>query len=282
MAEDLKTKGTEIEPENETFLTKFYIKLPDSSTGISRYIRDFFTCLEFLTRIRITKRNAWFDDEFSRSVAFFTVIGCILGTLMATVNYGLVLLNTPIFLKAVLLLIAELLFVGGLMYDGFMDTADGVFSGRTRERVLEIMQDSHVGANSVIAIIILLLLKVALYSEISIGMLGNVLLGMFVFTRMMMAIDIILFPLAKEKGLGAMFKANTKPWYLIFNVALGLGILGYLGINFILVGLVASVFSFGLAFYLKHCLGGLTGDTYGALTECGNIFFLLSAYYILG
>lgn len=53
------------------------------------------------------------------------------------------------------------------MYDGFMDTADGVFSARSRERMLEIMKDSHVGSNAVLAIIILLLLKIAAYLELS-------------------------------------------------------------------------------------------------------------------
>jgi adenosylcobinamide-GDP ribazoletransferase len=31
----------------------------------------------------------------------------------------------------------------------------------------------------------------------------------------------------------------------------------------------------------KTQLGGLTGDTYGALTECGNVIYLLTAVFLL-
>ena len=35
-----------------------------------------------------------------------------------------------------MLVLAELIIIGALMYDGFMDTTDGVFSARDRERML--------------------------------------------------------------------------------------------------------------------------------------------------
>ncbi|MBC8932081.1 adenosylcobinamide-GDP ribazoletransferase, partial [Escherichia coli] len=41
---------------------------------------------------------------------------------------------------------------GGFHVDALADTADGLFSSRKRERMLEIMKDSRVGANGVIAI----------------------------------------------------------------------------------------------------------------------------------
>ena len=51
--ENLKTKGTEVEEETG-FWNRLNIPLPERSTGPFRYLRDFFTCLEFLTRIRMT------------------------------------------------------------------------------------------------------------------------------------------------------------------------------------------------------------------------------------
>ena len=60
--ENLKTKGTEVEEETG-FWNRLNIPLPERSTGLFRYIRDFFTCLEFLTRIRMTKREVWFPDD---------------------------------------------------------------------------------------------------------------------------------------------------------------------------------------------------------------------------
>ncbi len=110
-------------------------------------MRDFVTCLEFLTRIRFSNRTDWHDDDFSRSVPYFPLVGLVMGVFMGAVNYGLYYLHTPDLMRAVMLVLAELIIIGALMYDGFMDTSDGVFSARDRERMLEIMKDSHVGSN---------------------------------------------------------------------------------------------------------------------------------------
>ena len=110
-------------------------------------MRDFITCLEFLTRVRFSKRTDWRDEDFSHSVPYFPLVGLVIGFLLAAVNYSLFYIETPLFLRVTLLLLAEIIITGGLMYDGFMDTADGVFSARSRERMLEIMKDSHVAVS---------------------------------------------------------------------------------------------------------------------------------------
>ena len=51
---------------------------------------------------------------------------------------------------AVILLIAA---SGGLHLDGLADTADGFFSSRPRERILEIMRDNRTGPMEVAAIV---------------------------------------------------------------------------------------------------------------------------------
>ena len=79
--ENLKTKGTEVEEETG-FWNRLNIPLPERSTGPFRYLRDFFTCLEFLTRIRMTKREVWFPDDFARSVPYFPLVGGSMGLLM--------------------------------------------------------------------------------------------------------------------------------------------------------------------------------------------------------
>ena len=95
-------------------------------------MRDFVTCLEFLTRIRFSNRTDWHDDDFSRSVPYFPLVGLVMGVFMGAVNYGLYYLHTPDLMRAVMLVLAELIIIGALMYDGFMDTSDGVFQCRYR------------------------------------------------------------------------------------------------------------------------------------------------------
>ena len=244
-------------------------------------MRDFITCLEFLTRVRFSKRTDWRDEDFSRSVPYFPLVGLVIGSLLAAVNYGLFYIETPLFLRVTLLLLAEIIITGGLMYDGFMDTADGVFSARSRERMLEIMKDSHVGSNAVLAIIILLLLKIAAYLELSGETLTWVLLTMSVATRTFMVVFIVNFPYARKEGIGHMFTKYAKPFYTYIAFAVCAGIIAACGLQYLAVAGICFTVTLIIAQYLKTQLGGITGDTYGALTECGNVIYLLTAVFLL-
>ena len=244
-------------------------------------MRDFITCLEFLTRVRFSKRTDWRDEDFSRSVPYFPLVGLVIGSLLAAVNYGLFYIETPLFLRVTLLLLAEIIITGGLMYDGFMDTADGVFSARSRERMLEIMKDSHVGSKAVLAIIILLLLKIAAYLELSGETLTWVLLTMSVATRTFMVVFIVNFPYARKEGIGHMFTKYAKPFYTYIAFAVCAGIIAACGLQYLAVAGICFTVTLIIAQYLKTQLGGLTGDTYGALTECGNVIYLLTAVFLL-
>lgn len=244
-------------------------------------MRDFITCLEFLTRVRFSKRTDWRDEDFSCSVPYFPLVGLVIGSLLAAVNYGLFYIETPLFLRVTLLLLAEIIITGGLMYDGFMDTADGVFSARSRERMLEIMKDSHVGSNAVLAIIILLLLKIAAYLELSGETLTWVLLTMSVATRTFMVVFIVNFPYARKEGIGHMFTKYAKPFYTYIAFAVCAGIIAACGLQYLAVAGICFTVTLIIAQYLKTQLGGLTGDTYGALTECGNVIYLLTAVFLL-
>lgn len=244
-------------------------------------MRDFITCLEFLTRVRFSKRTDWRDEDFSRSVPYFPLVGLVIGFLLAAVNYSLFYIETRLFLRVTLLLLAEIIITGGLMYDGFMDTADGVFSARSRERMLEIMKDSHVGSNAVLAIIILLLLKIAAYLELSGETLTWVLLTMSVATRTFMVVFIVNFPYARKEGIGHMFTKYAKPFYTYIAFAVCAGIIAACGLQYLAVAGICFTVTLIIAQYLKTQLGGLTGDTYGALTECGNVIYLLTAVFLL-
>ncbi len=244
-------------------------------------MRDFITCLEFLTRIRFSNRTDWHDDDFSRSVPYFPLVGLVMGLFMGAVNYGLVYLDTPSFMRGVMLVLAELLIIGALMYDGFMDTSDGVFSARNRERMLEIMKDSHVGSNAVIALVCLVLLKVAAYTTIAPEKLTYALVAMYVATRTFMVTYIVNYPYARKTGIGHMFKAYAKPWYTYTAFAICIGLVCACGLPCLYTAAGTFVICQFIARFLSGQLGGLTGDTYGFLTECGVVIYLMLAVYLL-
>lgn len=244
-------------------------------------MRDFITCLEFLTRLRFTNRTEWHDDDFSRSVPYFPLVGLVMGVFMGAVNYGLCYLHTSALMRAMMLVLAELVIIGALMYDGFMDTSDGVFSARNRERMLEIMKDSHVGSNAVIALVSLVLLKVAAYTTLDSVKLSFILVALFVSTRTFMVVYIVNYKYARKTGIGHMFKAYAKPSYTYIAFALCIALVYACGLSHLYTAVATFVLCQGIARYLSTQLGGLTGDTYGFLTECGVVIYLMLATYLI-
>lgn len=244
-------------------------------------MRDFITCLEFLTRLRFSQRTEWHDDDFSRSVPYFPLVGLVMGIFMGAVNYGLCYLHTPALMRAVMLVLAELIIIGALMYDGFMDTSDGVFSARDKERMLEIMKDSHVGSNAVTALVCLVLLKTAAYTTLEPQKLTYALVAMYVCTRTFMVSYIVNYKYARKTGIGHMFTAYAKPAYTYIAFALCVALVYLCGLPCLYTAVGTFLICQGIAQFLCGQLGGLTGDTYGFLTECGVVVYLMLATYII-
>ena len=116
-------------------------------------MNSFLVGLQFLTRIHISNETVWKDEEFGKSVIWFPVYGWIIGAFMCLIYFLLKPLDMP-YLTAFLIVLGELFISGGTLADGLMDSSDGLFSGRSRERCLEIMKDSLIGSFGMLSIII--------------------------------------------------------------------------------------------------------------------------------
>ena len=104
-------------------------------------MHSFLIGLQFLTRIRFVRQTTWTAEDFGRSTRFFPLVGLVLGLCYMLAAWVLIYFLGMRSLTCVLILILPILLTGGIHADGFMDTADGVFSGRERERKLEIMKE---------------------------------------------------------------------------------------------------------------------------------------------
>ena len=106
-------------------------------------MKSFLIGLQFLTRISIVRQEVWTEEDFGASVRYFPLIGAVLGICYGAVAalmflvlpaYGI---HLPKHFCTAFLLLLTVLLTGGLFCDGFMDSMDGIFSGRSRERMLE-------------------------------------------------------------------------------------------------------------------------------------------------
>ncbi len=109
------------------------------------------------------------EEDLAGSVPWFPVVGLLLGARGGRGWRGPCRWSAPPMVAAAVLVVVLLSFSGGLHLDGLADTADGFLSSRPRERILEIMKDSHIGAMGVIAIVCVLLLKFAALASLPAG-----------------------------------------------------------------------------------------------------------------
>lgn len=243
-------------------------------------MKNFITGLQFLTRIYIAKQTEWSPESFGRSVKFFPLVGAILGILLVMLNQlfaeylPFLGIYMPPHVLTILLIIANVILTGGLHCDGFMDTMDGIFSGRSKERMLEIMKDSRVGANGVMAFVLLAILKWSLIMDMSPLVLPSALFVMPILGRFAMVIGITAFPYARLDGIGKAFAQYADKYTLYIGAALTLLLIISLGKQAILSLGVVSLCTMLVARYVTKVIGGLTGDIYGALSELAEITVL--------
>lgn len=121
-------------------------------------LRLFFIALQFFTRLPIPGWVGFQPEWLQHASRYFPLVGCVVAAVAAGV-YALAALVLPAPLAAVLSTAASIYVTGAFHEDGFADTCDGLGGGMTRERVLEIMKDSRVGAYGAIGIICMLGVK---------------------------------------------------------------------------------------------------------------------------
>jgi adenosylcobinamide-GDP ribazoletransferase len=243
-------------------------------------LKSFLFALQHLTRLP-SPRMSFDAASCGKATVFFPVAGALLGAVMAAVVWA-VGWYLPIQLQASLLIILMVVLTGGIHLDGFMDSIDGLFSGRQREMKLEIMRDSRVGAFGVVGVVCLLLLKFNLLAGIPSHVLIKLLIVVPALSRWNMSFAVVVFPYARREGLGTIYKEYSGMkeliWATVFAAAIAGTVLGPYGILLLALG---AVITYLLGRKITKELGGLTGDIYGLISELSEVMLLLAAYPLL-
>jgi adenosylcobinamide-GDP ribazoletransferase len=204
----------------------------------------------------------------------------LIGGLLGLLDAGLQAIAMPILTRSALIVATWIAVTGGLHLDGAMDTADGL-AVLDPERRLEVMTDSRSGAFGVMVAIALVLLKTTALNDLE-GDRWLALMAAAGWGRWGQLVAIARYPYLKPTGKGAFHKEAIRSlWEAVPSLFLLLGLSGLqvaldpaqwpvaLGMA---VGGVAIAWLMGAWF--NHKLGGHTGDTYGAVVEWTEAFFL--------
>jgi adenosylcobinamide-GDP ribazoletransferase len=239
-------------------------------------VKDFLRAFSFLTILPVGQISLSEEKELARSMAFFPLVGLVIGLILALGYYLLsFLFPRPLALWLTIGLLAFL--TRGLHLDGFADTVDGLASSGTREKILEVMRDSRIGAFGVISLILLIGAKYLTLDQISTESIPYSLILMAVMGKNSMVLICYRSPYARSsEGLAKPFTENlgTREMAISLVSAFGIALL-LMGLKGILVFLGICLFSLGYRFFFIKKLGGVTGDILGAANELSELLCLI-------
>ena len=249
--------------------------------------RRFALAVTFLTAVRLPTSGAAAPADLWASMGLYPVVGLLLG-LAGWGAYAVLLYRLTPLVAAAIVVVGLELATRALHLDGLMDTADGCLSGAPRERALEIMKDSRVGAMGVFAAIAVIVVKVSALAALARPGAALGLVAGLAVARLLPVIDVRFFAYARREGTGAAFAgAGTTNGPVIVAgavavaVALAAGAFARSGVAGPFLGLDVAIAvvaaTLGVQALVARRLGGLTGDVYGLGVELAETLALIGA-----
>lgn len=251
-------------------------------------LRLFFIALQFFTRLPIPRWVGFQPEWLHHASRYFPLVGCVVAAVAAGV-YALAALALPAPVAAVLSTAASIYVTGAFHEDGFADTCDGFGGGLTRERVLEIMKDSRVGAYGAIGIVAMLGAKCTVLAMLPPAAAIAALFVAHPLSRLAATSLIWRMDYAREQGKSKPMaqQMSTREFAIALLSALLPGALlaGAGMVSAAAFGgavLAAALAAFWLARKFQARIGGYTGDCLGAVQQLAEVAIYLVILASLG
>lgn len=240
-------------------------------------MRPLLIALQFLTVLPIRSKEPPGADATGRSVAYYPLVGLLLGVLLATLAWAL--RDAAEHVAAALLLAVWVAMTGALHLDGLADSADAWIGGfGDRDRTLAIMKDPYCGPAAVVTLVLVLLIKFTALAHLILNEHWAILALAPILGRTTLVFLFLTTPYVRPHGLGSLL-ANHLPrracWVVACVTLTVVPLIAGLAVIWLL--LAAGCIFLILRRFMLQRLGGTTGDTAGALVEITEAVVLLTA-----
>lgn len=253
-------------------------------------MKRFIGLLQFMTRILI-KADIGFDEEFHKSIVYFPLVGFVIGLISFFIGSLAIRIFDP-FITSILIVAGEVILTGGLHIDGLGDTFDAIYSNRDKDRMLEIMKDSRLGTNSLLAILFLVLIKIGLLNSAINSNLMYLIIFMPMISRLGVIIMLYKTVTPRKVGMGNIFIGKATlgmfitaiVYTIVIIVAISKFIFLSTDFNIIILLLsivVVMIFDYLFKNHIYKKIDGVTGDILGCTIELGELIFLLFSYIVI-
>ncbi|WP_425038476.1 adenosylcobinamide-GDP ribazoletransferase [Primorskyibacter sp. S187A] len=239
---------------------------------MKRELQVFALAVQFMTRLPMPE-VPFSAERQTEAGKYYPLVGLVVGCIGALVLWSASLV-LPVAVAVILAVAACLLATGALHEDGLADMADGLGGGATRERAMDIMRDSAIGAFGVLTLVIVLALKVALLIDLGPSDAALAMIAAHVMSRYAPVWAIYTQTYARSAGAKFTAPEMTGRGHVIALITAA-SALGLLCLAFGLAGLIGGLVAGGLVWvtsrlYLRK-LNGFTGDCLGALQQMAEL-----------
>lgn len=239
----------------------------------------------FLSRLPVPDRFFSGDPiPVSQSARAYALAGIVIALPAAVLLFVLLEAGLSPLFAAALCVCCLLLVAGGLHEDGLADCADGFGGGSSRERVLEIMKDSTIGAYGGLALAMSVLLRTAGIAAIAAGSqpwaAALAIVGVAALSRAAMVWHWRALPAARADGV-AVAAGQPESRTALFAVVSGAVLAAILTApaagpeGAALSLLLTAGACIGFTRLARARIGGHTGDTIGASQQICEVAALL-------
>jgi len=241
------------------------------SIGQTHFYDRIWAALIFFTRLPFWRLHQPPKACYETVVEHWPLVGWLTGGVMAATLYGASMV-LPYQVAVLVAIVMRLLLTGALHEDGLADFLDGFGGGgNNRQRILDIMKDSHIGTYGVIGLVLYLLLLFFCLSSMSLEMAALAILAADPYAKMLTAQLVSMMPYARREE-EAKAKVIYRKITLVSGVSLAVQGLLPIGLFVWYMGIVweALIFIPALVMYFLYLLiwrrlHGYTGDCCGAV-----------------
>jgi adenosylcobinamide-GDP ribazoletransferase len=248
---------------------------------MKKLFNSFFFGLQFLTRIPVPAYITPDATTAGNALIFFPLLGFLIGSLLFGVWRLLIACGIDnTFTGAVIIIAVETIVTGAFHLDGLADSFDALLSpGTDREKKLSIMKDSRIGVMGGTSLIITLLLKTALLSELLDNSMASVLIIYPAAGRWVQVALYTFSPYVRKDGIGLIFSKNAGPKTLFFATLWFIPCCIFISFSLIYIFLLIIIFLYLYRLYVHKSIGGITGDILGSATVLSELVFLIGSLF---
>ncbi len=248
-------------------------------------MKHLVAAIMFFTRLplwRIKKLHIP-QEYFSQAINYWSFAGWITGGVMAGTLW-LAAQILPFSVAVIVAIASRLILTGALHEDGFADFLDGFGGGTSRERILAIMKDSHIGVYGVIGLAIYFLLIWQILANMPLEVATIAILVADPFSKFVCSHMTLFLPYertAESSKSGVVYRRIS---FSVWIVAALFGLLPLILIpdaKWLIACIFPIIVFLSSIYYMKKKINGYTGDCCGAQFIVCELSFYLGILLVL-